>query len=331
MVGRLRKLSDWRRQQPPCTQVAVPSARKTLEQTICRCLAPNPADRFATGNELAEQLEGCRQLRQAERALPAATGIVPWIIARPFLWFVLLVVLPQLVASAINISYNATQIVDKLTEPQQKLFMNLVTIYNLAIYPVAFALFAWAYFPVRRTWREMHGRMPLAPGRVAEARKQALRLPIWVAGLTAAGWLPGGLLFPAIISFRTELLAPSIWMHFFASFTLSGLIALAYSLCGSQFVIQRALYPRMWGDVRHFTAVAREELAPMATRIVWIQLLAGSALFAALLVLTFAEITELFKSLVAGLIILGWAGYQLATQVASSLTKIVIALTGAKS
>ena len=79
-----------------------------------------------------------------------------------------------------------------------------------------------------------------------------------------------------MISARTEMLAADIWMHFFASFTLSGLIALAYSLCGSQFVIQRALYPRMWDDVRHFTAVARQELAPMSTRLGWIQLLAGS-------------------------------------------------------
>ena len=209
MADRLRKLSDYRRQRPPCSQVDVPGARKTLEQTICRCLAPYPDERFNSGAELAEQLEGCRQLRQAERALPPATGIVPAIIARPFLWFVLLVVLPQLVASAINISYNMTQIVGQLSEPQQTMFMNLVTYYNLAIYPVAFGLFVWAYVPVRRTWREMHGRAPLAPGRVAAARKQALRLPLWVAGLTAAGWLPGGLLFPAIISARTGMLAPT--------------------------------------------------------------------------------------------------------------------------
>ena len=129
------------------------------------------------------------------------------------------------------------------------------------------------------------------------------------------------------------MLAPHIWMHFIASFTLSGLIALAYSLCGSQFVIQRALYPRMWDDVRHFTAVARQELAPMSARLGWIQLLAGSAFVAAVLVLMLsdAETSPAFRGLVAGLIILGWAGYQLATHVTRSLTEIVIALTGTKS
>jgi hypothetical protein len=332
MVDRLRKLADWRRAKPPGTQGASPGAQKTREQSICRCLAADPADRFATGNELAEQLEGCRQMRQAERALPPAAGVVSWIMARPFLWFVLLVVLPQIVASVFNISYNASQIAGHLTAPQQQLFMRLVTIYNLAMYPIALALFAWAFFPVRRAWRDMHGTTPLVTGRVTAARNQALRLPLWVAGLTAAGWLPGGLLFPAVISARTSILEPEAWMHFIASFTLSCLIALAYSLCGSQFVIQRALYPRMWDDVRHFTAVARKELAPMAARLVWIQRLAGSALIAAILVLgTSRDTLWVFRGLVIGLILLGMFGYQLATRVTRSLTDIVIALTGTKS
>jgi len=333
MADRLRQLADQRRERPPCTQVAIPSARKTLEQTICRCLAADPKDRFASGAELAEQLDGCRQLREAERALPPATGIVPWVMARPFLWFALLVVLPQIVASVFNVSYNASQIAEHLTAPQHRMFLKLVTVYNAVIYPVALALFCWAFFPVRRTWRDMHAVTPLAPQRVAAARTQALRLPLWVAGLTAAGWLPGGVLFPAVISARTGMLAPEAWMHFFASFTLSCLIALAYSLCGSQFVIQRALYPRMWDDVRHFTATARHELAPMASRLVWIQRLAGSAFIAAVLVLGLSngQASPAFKGLVIGLILLGMLGYQLATRVTRSLTEIVIALTAAKS
>jgi eukaryotic-like serine/threonine-protein kinase len=337
MVDRLRHLADQRREHPPHAAEEVPSARKVLEQTICRCLAPYPQDRFGTGAELAEQLEGCRQLRHAERALPQATGaivskVVPSIIARPFLWFVVLVVVPQVIASIVNISYNLSQIGEHLSDPRKEMFMRVVTIYNVVMYPVALALFAWAFFPVRRVWHDMHAAAPLAAGRVAAARQQALQLPLWVAGLSAAGWLPGGILFPAVISARTGILNFETWMHFIASFTLSGLIALAYSLCGSQFVIQRALYPRMWDDVRHFTATARQELAPMASRVVWIQRLAGVALLAAMLVLIFSPDTSwVFRALVGGLIVLGWAGYQLASRVTRSLTDIVLALTAAKS
>jgi serine/threonine protein kinase len=336
MVDRLRRLADYRRQHPPRAHEEVPGARKVLEQTICRCLAPHPQDRFTTGAELAEQLEGCRQLRHAERNLPQAKGaivskVVPSIIARPFLWFVILVVVPQVIASVVNISYNLSQIGEHLSDPRQEMFMRVVTIYNVVMYPVALALFAWAFFPVRRVWHEMHSAALLTPGRVAAARQQALQLPLWVAGLSAAGWLPGGALFPAVISARTGMLNFETWMHFIASFTLSGLIALAYSLCGSQYVIQRALYPRMWDDVRHFTAVARQELAPMAPRLAWIQRLAGSALWAAMLVLIFSpDTTWVFRALVGGLIVLGANGYQLASRVTRSLTDIVLALTAAK-
>ena len=69
----------------------------------------------------------------------------------------------------------------------------------------------------------------------------------------------------------------------------------------------------------------------MSKRLAGMQLLAGSALVAAILVLTFNDMTSLFKGVVAGLIVLGWAGYQLATQVTQSLTRIVLALTAGKS
>jgi eukaryotic-like serine/threonine-protein kinase len=335
MADTLRVLAEQRRTAPPRCCEGPPSAHRTLQQSICRCLAPEPADRFGSGAELAAQLEGCRHLRCAQRELPPLGGIYRSLLKHPFRWFVALVVLPQLAGSVLNITYNMTQIVGKLTEPQQpQLFMRLVTVYNAAVYPVAVVLFIWLVVRVRRKWLAMQGTEPLPAGEVAAARRQALDLPLWVAGLTVCGWLPGGVLFPAIISWRSATpLSPAIWGHFMASFTLSGLIALAYSLCGSQFIVERALYPRMWDDVRDFTATARRELASMPTRLWWIQLLAGSIpLLAAVLlnVLGATEIHRALGSVVTGLIILGIFGSHLATRVTRNLTETAAALTGLK-
>jgi serine/threonine protein kinase len=335
MAETLRILADQRRQNPPRCCEGSPSAGKTLQQAICRCLAPNPADRFANCAELAAQLEGCRQLRGAERELPPLGGFYSSILRHPFRWFVAFVVLPTLAGSVLNVTYNATQIAGQLSNQQQALFMQLVAIYNMAAYPVAVALFAWTVLRVRRKWMAMHGTAPLPPAQVADARRQALALPLWVAGLMACGWLPGGVLFPAIIAWRTALpLSWEIWGHFIASFTLSCLIALAYSLCGSQFIVERALYPRMWGDVRDFTATARRELAPMAARMWWIELFAVSIppLAAVLLiVLSTAESHPAFKGVVAGLNLLGIFGYQVVTRITRHLTDTAIALTGVKA
>src|SRR3954466_11950656 len=62
--------------------------------------------------------------------------------------------------------------------------------------------------------------------------------------------------------------------HFVASFFLSGMIALAYSLCGVEFILLRGLYLGLWRDTRHFTAVARNELAPVQWHLFLIQCLA---------------------------------------------------------
>jgi serine/threonine protein kinase len=333
MAEMLRILSEQRRGNPPTAAEGPPHPGKTLQQSICRCLAPNTADRFMSGAELAAQLEGCRQARVAERALPPLTGIYSSMLSKPFLWFIVLVVLPQIAASFLNISYNMTQIVGELTSEQQSLFLRLVNLYNMVAYPIAVAIFIWAVFRVRRVWNEMHGAAALPSGAIPEGRRRALQLPLWVAGLTAAGWLPGGVIFPAIISWQTSALLPETWGHFIASFTLSCLIALAYSLCGSQFIVERSLYPRMWDDVRDFTATTRRELASMPKRLFWIQFLAGSIpLLAAVMWLLMGtmEYHPALKLLVAGLIFLGWFGYQMATRVTRHLTETSMALTGLK-
>jgi hypothetical protein len=255
-------------------------------------------------------------------------------LAKPFLWFIVLVVLPQVAASFLNISYNMAQIVRELEPDQQSLFLWLVNLYNVIVYPIAVAIFIWAVFRVRRVWNEMHGAAALPPGAIQEVRRQGLQLPLWVAGLTAAGWLPGGVLFPAIIAWRTESLPLLTWAHFIVSFTLCCLIALAYSFCGSQFIVERCLYPRMWDDARDFTTTTCRELGPMSTRLFWMQFLAGSIpLLAAVLWLMLGQVEShpALKYLVAGLIILGWFGWQLATRVTRYLTDTAVALTGVKA
>ena len=113
------------------------------------------------------------------------------------------------------------------------------------------------------------------------------------------------------------------------------MIALAYSFCGSQFIVERALYPRMWDDVRDFTATTRRELAPMSTRLFWIQFLAVSIPLVAAILLRAArfdrKLIRRFKYLVTGLIVLGIIGYQLTTRVTRHLTETAAALTGIKA
>jgi hypothetical protein len=333
LLEALQKLADDRRRPRAACRPGPPTARKTLERTISRCLEPNPEDRFATSAELAEQLDGCRRLRQAERQLPPLPKLLAPIVRRPLGWLLALVVLPQLAGSVVNIAYNTTQIVEELTAAQQQMFERLVIGYNAIVYPTAIALFVRAVWPVWRCWRALSGTGPLTDQQVETARHQALRLPQRIAALTMLGWFPGGILFPAVIHYAAPSLSLQVLAHFFVSFTLSGLIALAYSLCGAEFVVLRALYPGMWRNVRAFGATVRRELEPMAARLGHIQILAGSIpLVAAIVLLGLGgeSPNALFRWLVMAMIVLGLVGFQIANAVVRKLSEVVVAMTSTR-
>jgi eukaryotic-like serine/threonine-protein kinase len=120
--------------------------------------------------------------------------------------------------------------------------------------------------------------------------------------------------------------------HFFASFYLSGLIALAYSLCGVEFVVLRALYPGMWRNARGFTDTARQELAPVTKHLIWTQLLAVSIPLVAVLLLVVGGDADnsTFRALVAGLIFLSIIGFVIAIAVTRGLSQVIVALTSTK-
>jgi eukaryotic-like serine/threonine-protein kinase len=334
IIDTLRATADARHSARPKCRPGVPSARKMLERTIGRCVEPLPEDRFQNGAELGEQLDGCRQLRQAERRLPKLRAVFETILRRPFFWLVLLTVLPQVVASTVNYAYNSTQIADRLDNEQKRLFIQVAVAYNVVVYPLAIALFLMAVRPVWRAWQALGGKTAVDDGAVAQARRRALRLPLWIAVLTAWGWFPGGFLFPvAIHAASNDGLTPEIAAHFVTSFCMSGLIALAYSLCGAQFVVLRVLYPGMWSNVRGFDETTRHELAPMASRLGWTQLLAVSIpLFGACLVLLLSDgaTDRTFNLLVVSLIVLSGAGFHLTSAVTRGLSQVVVALTNPK-
>jgi hypothetical protein len=131
---------------------------------------------------------------------------------------------------------------------------------------------------------------------------------------------------------RTADFTWQVAAHFVASFWMSGLIALAYSLCGVMFVVIRVLYPGLWLDVRNFGTIAGRELSGVTAQIGWIQVLAGSIpLLGAVLIVLAGDTTDIwFRLLVVVLILLGGAGFQATSYVTRRLYLVVTALTTTK-
>jgi serine/threonine protein kinase len=312
-------------------------APAALERVIARCLAPDPAHRFQNATELAVALESCRELMRVRRDLPDGLWLTRAALARPFLMAALLIALPHVLGSIVNITYNSLRI--KLTPAQADAFLFVLVAYNAVVYPLCLGLFFRQWLLVYRVWQRLARPEPSDPAAVDEARRRALGLPRWAALLSAVGWLPGGVLFPLLIDLIAGGVDGLTYFRFLFSFTVSGLVALTYSVIAVEFVAVRVLYPGLWLDARKMKQIAPAELAREEGRMRLLQIfavlipLAGASLLLGVGPEKF-DMTGVgylgFRLLVTALIAAGMVGLGMAIFGASELRKTVDALTGGR-
>jgi serine/threonine protein kinase len=330
-------LADQRHAGPPALppEAEVPTA---LACVLRRCQEPEPEKRFAFATELAAALDGCRELRRIEKALPPAGRLTRALEHWPFALGFLLALLPHFLGSIVNISYNALQIVGRLTEEQQATFLWLVPSYNALTYPIAVIAVLAFIRPVQRLLRQLSANESVSGEEVAAMRRRVLKLPAWCVFLSCLGWLPGGLLFPFFLDHWAGPISGAVYVQFLISFTISGLIALTYSFFAIQYLVLRVLYPTLWTDARQIHAVAREELRGTRDRLGLFQFLAVLIPLAAAVLMVGiggegfdSADYRTFRLLVTVLITLGMTGLGVAMLVSRRLTETLSALIESSS
>jgi eukaryotic-like serine/threonine-protein kinase len=330
--GVLDDMANKRRARAPSPRVLRPEIPEVVDRVIRRCLDPDPARRYQKAKELVEALDGCRQLERMERTFPAPLTVTRLSARYPGLMITALALLPHIAGSIVNITYNTLSIVGSLTPAQETAFGHVLLGYNLLVYPVLVGLWCRTIVPVFRLRHKLSGPDPVDPQEVARLRRQCLTLPGLLIVLSCVGWLPGGLLFPLGIDLLAGPVSAEVFGHFLVSFTISGLIAMTYSYFGTQFLVLRILYPRLWADPQRPRQQARQELHSLEGRLRLFQLLAGLIpLSGAMLILGVSapeRFTLAFRLLVVGLIGLGMAGFATALLVSLRLTRTLSVLVG---
>ena len=332
----LRNMAAERRAGVPPMDLQVPGG-EVLERIIRRCLDPDPSRRYQTAAELSRALEGCLEQRCIERELPPAGRLTRAVTRHPFLWMGLLALLPHFVGSVVNISYNMLRIGPSLTAAQSAAFAKVILIYN----PIVYAFSGWLIYrlfaPVFRAWRRVTGPDLIESDEADALRRHALQLPRWAALLSLLGWIPGGLLFPLALHWLSGPIGADVFGHFLISFTISGLIALTYSVFAVQFVVLRVLYPRLWGDGQDLRKKVADGLRGIDRRLRMLQLLAGLIPLAGAILmigvtpapgeLTASNYLD-FRVLATALIILGMAGFAIAQAASALLNQTLTVLLG---
>jgi hypothetical protein len=246
-----------------------------------------------------------------------------------------LALIPHVLGSAVNITYNQLHIIAELSEPQRKSFETLVIGYNAVVYPIIVVVAVVLVRRVLHGFRRLRQEMDLPAQTAARIRRSAMALPTWAVVLSALGWFSGGVVFPVGLEMLAGPVATatSIYLLFLVSFALSGLIALTYSYFGVQLVVLRVLYPQLWSDPAEARRQAQKELPAVAWRLRFFQFLAGLIPVggAGLLIFVAPEQLSLsYRFLVLALLIVGIAGFGLATMVTNRLDQVILLLTGGR-
>lgn len=309
----------WKQQRPEEWYPDGISIPPVLWRVLSRCLAPEPADRFSSGVELAAALRHAAQLLEAGSHLATDSGLARLTYRRPIAVLLALVLLPHVVGSVVNIIYNENQVV--LREEQQGAFLSLVIGYNLIVYPLC-VLVAWSVlWPLVRALGRPSALLTMPTRELDRLRRRTLSLSNWAIVLALLGWLPGGFIFPVALHLATGALAEGTYFHFLLSFTLSGLIALVYSYFAAQFVMLRGLYPRFVHAETDPQQVQRELDRAVRGALLFQVLAALVPLTGAVLLLTLGpkEMTLVFRFLVVAMILAGMAGLGIAVWATHSL------------
>jgi hypothetical protein len=303
-------------------------ARDALAPVIGRCMRGDKDDRYVCAVEVAAALDAARQWHGVRRQLPAAGRFFQFAESWPVVALLIAALVPQLLGSAVNISYNSLRIVRQLGDDQMAVFVKLVYVYNLVVYPLCIVILFQRAVPIFRVLRGD----PTEVQDLRAVRRRVISFPLWVTALSCLGWLPGGWFFPLTIHYMSSPLSRSVFAHFVADFTISGLIAATYSFFAVEAITLRILYPKLLVGQAQPCETARRELVHIKSRLRVAQALTGVIPLAAAVVLVLLGPSadrgyDGFRLLVCALIGLGMFGFCSAVWLTGALQQTVAVLT----
>jgi eukaryotic-like serine/threonine-protein kinase len=237
---------------PSGDDIHPPSLRRVLK----KCLAPNRADRWQSGKELARQFELCLDERARELLDPPAES---WQVrcrhcAVPIV--LLAILIPNALAAVFNAIYNYQQHIKGQPAAVQEDFNRMVALVNGIAFPVGSAVVIWLTWRVVRDIRRMHSANPPTPDEAFHDRRSCLRLGERCSLVCLALWTIAGIAHPLAIQTAHGTMGVGDVTRWFGSLVICGMISVAYPFFGVTFFGVRSLFPAL---LRHEPVEQRDE------------------------------------------------------------------------
>jgi hypothetical protein len=222
-----------------------------LRAVLLKCLDPEPARRFANGEELARELRLTHEARTQKILHPPQRGWREWVRRHPIWALIVAAVSPHVVAGLCNFAFNneTTRGFLRGIPGGEPAFTVLVVVVNVIAFPLGIGLGISCAWPVLHRMRQLNA--PPLPGEdVVRARVRALKLGHYIALIGLVLWTICGIVYPVGINMivgstsDTEKIG-AIYGHFLVSMLLCGFIVLAYPFYFVTFISVRVFYPAL--------------------------------------------------------------------------------------
>ena len=161
-------------------------------------------------------------------------------------------VVAQLLGSAFNIWYNLTYIRPLLTPVQLAIFLNTITVFNVAVYPAGVGLWVWVVLTLKRPLHQVFRQQPITPERLLQARQRVINLPWWVTAIAGSLWLLCIPVFSLSLLFAPGTVNPRLLWDLPISFTIAAFIAASHSFFATELLTQKLLYPLLFQDIQPY-------------------------------------------------------------------------------
>ncbi|MFC9514727.1 protein kinase [Nocardiaceae bacterium NPDC056970] len=241
-----RMLALRRREIDPQFRTDLPDdCPAALRRVLLTCLAPDPGDRWATGAELAQQLDLCLDARARDLVDPPPTSwryrLRPWMIPIVALG----VGVPNALAAMYNYHHNQTLIISELSAEAQQRFVEVSQVINSVLFPLGFLLIVYFCRYVITVPRGLRKGRTYDAATLARARADTLLMGDRIVAVVFALWLVAGIVFPVSLQIASGSIPQGAYVHFLGSQIVCGAIALAYPFFLVTFYAVRCLYPSL--------------------------------------------------------------------------------------
>ncbi|WP_433560671.1 serine/threonine-protein kinase [Nocardia sp. CA-151230] len=228
---------------PDALERIPPDCPAALRRVLLMCLASERDKRWADGAELAQQLEVCLDERARDLVDPPPSSwrlrLRPW----PVLVLVLAICTPNVLASAYNIDYNKTLIIDRLSLSAQHQWLIASALSNAVGFPLGAVLLLYMSRYLVIVSRGLRQGREYDPRVLARARSDALRFGDRAVLVTLSLWSLTSIIYPIAMHFMTKELTWDALLHILGGVLVCGAIAVAYPSILVTFYMVRCIYP----------------------------------------------------------------------------------------